>query len=72
MVWSFLCNNPCIGGIVNMRSLESVAIRAQDTSVMIAGAGENFLIAAILKNRIDPLKVNNQMLAVGKTIGEVM
>jgi len=55
-----------------MRSLESVATSAQDTSVMIIGAGENFLIAAILKDRVDPLKVHNQMLAVGKTIGEVM
>jgi hypothetical protein len=55
-----------------MKFLESVAIRVQDTSVMIAGAGKNFLIAPILKNRVDPLKVHNQMLAVGKTIGEVM
>ncbi len=55
-----------------MRSLESVAISAQDTSVMIAGAGKKFLIAAILKDRVEPQKVHNQMLAVGKTIGEVM
>jgi hypothetical protein len=55
-----------------MKSLESVAIREQYTSVMIAGAGENFLIAAILKDRVDPQNVHNQMLAVGKTIGEVM
>jgi hypothetical protein len=55
-----------------MKSLESVAIRTQDTSVMIAGAGKKFLIAAILKNRIGPQNVHNQMLAVGKTIGEVM
>ncbi len=26
----------------------------------------------ILKNRIDPQNVHNQMLAVGKTIGEVI
>jgi hypothetical protein len=55
-----------------MKSLESVAIRTQDTSAMIAGAGKKFLIAAILKNRIDPQNVHNQMLAVGKTIGEVI
>jgi hypothetical protein len=61
-----------IGGIVHMKSLESVAIREQYTSVMIAGAGKKFLIAAILKNRVDPLKVHNRMLAVGKTIGEVI
>jgi predicted regulator of Ras-like GTPase activity (Roadblock/LC7/MglB family) len=69
---TILASSESIGGIVNMKSLESVAIRAQDTSVMIVGAGENFLIAAILKDRVDPQKVHNQMLAVGKTIGEVM
>jgi len=55
-----------------MKFLEAVAIRAQDTSVMIAGAGKKFLIAAIIKNRIDPQNVHKQMLTVGKTIGEVM
>jgi uncharacterized protein len=69
---TILASSESIGGIVNMKFLELVAIRAQDISVMIAGAGENFLIAAILKNRVDPLNVHNQMLAVGKTIGEVM
>ena len=39
---------------------------------MIAGEGKKFLIADILKNRIDSQNVHNQMLAVGKTIGEVI
>ena len=69
---TILASSESIGGIVTMKSLESVAIRVQDISVMIAGAGENFLIAAILKDRDDPQKVHNQMLSVGKTIGEVM
>jgi predicted regulator of Ras-like GTPase activity (Roadblock/LC7/MglB family) len=69
---TILASSESIGGIVTMRSLKSVAISAQDTSVMIAGAGKKFLIAAILKDRVDPQNVHNQMLAVGKTIGEVM
>jgi predicted regulator of Ras-like GTPase activity (Roadblock/LC7/MglB family) len=69
---TILASAESVGGIINMKSLESVAIRAQDTSVMVVGAGENFLIAAIIKGRVDPLKVHNQMLAVAKTIGEVM
>jgi predicted regulator of Ras-like GTPase activity (Roadblock/LC7/MglB family) len=69
---TILASSESIGGIVHMKSLESVAIHTQDTSVMIAGAGKKFLIAAILKNRIDPHNVHNQMLAVGKTIGEVI
>ena len=67
-----LASSESIGGIVNMKFLESVAIHSQDNSEMIVGAWENFLIAAILKDRHNPLKVYNQMLAVGKTIGEVM
>jgi hypothetical protein len=55
-----------------MKSLESIAIRAPDTSVMVVGAGENFLIAAILNNRTDPADIQGQMLAVAKTIGESM
>jgi len=55
-----------------MKFLESIAICEQYTSVMIAGAGKKFLIAAILKNRIDPQNVHNQVLAVEKTIGEVI
>jgi hypothetical protein len=69
---TILASSESIGGIVNMKSLESVAICAQDISVKLVGAGENFLIATILKDRDDPQKVHNQMLAVGKTIGEVM
>jgi len=69
---TILASAESVGGIINMKSLESVAIRSQDTSVMVVGAGENFLIAAILKDKMDPLKVNNQMLEVAKTIGEVM
>jgi uncharacterized protein len=61
-----------IGGIIKMKSLESIAIRAQDTSVMVGGAGENFLIAAVINDRMDSIKVHSQMLAVAKTIGESM
>jgi hypothetical protein len=55
-----------------MKFLESIAIRAQDTLVMVVGAGENFLVAAIINNRTDPVNVQSQILAVAKTIGESM
>jgi len=61
-----------VGGIIKMKSLESISIRAPDTSVMVVGAGENFLIAAIINDRKDPVTIQNQMLAVAKTIGESM
>jgi predicted regulator of Ras-like GTPase activity (Roadblock/LC7/MglB family) len=52
--------------------MKSVTIRAQDTSVLIMGAGENFLIAAIISDNADPAKVHEEMLAVAKKIGEAM
>jgi len=61
-----------LGGIIKMKSLESIAIRAQDTSLMVFGAGENFLVAAIINSRTDPLKVHSKMLAIARTIGESM
>jgi hypothetical protein len=38
---------------------------------MVAGAGENFLIAAI-DDRTNPVNVQSQILAVAKMIGESM
>jgi uncharacterized protein len=61
-----------VGGIIRMKSLESISIHAPDTEVMVIGAGENFLIAAIINDRKDPVTIQNQMLAVAKTIGESM
>jgi predicted regulator of Ras-like GTPase activity (Roadblock/LC7/MglB family) len=50
----------------------SVTIRAQDASIIIMGAGENFLIAAIISDNADPAKVHKEMLAVAQKIGEAM
>jgi predicted regulator of Ras-like GTPase activity (Roadblock/LC7/MglB family) len=61
-----------VGGIIRMKSLESKSIHAPDSSVMVVGAGENFLIAAIISDRKDPVNIQNQMLAVAQTIGESM
>ena len=69
---TILSSAESVGGIIRMKSLESISIRAQDTSVMVVGAGENFLIAAIINDRKDPVNVQSQMLAVAKTIGESM
>ena len=52
--------------------MESVTIRAQDTSVVVMGAGENFLITAIVRHKTDADKVHTEMQTVAKKIGEVM
>jgi hypothetical protein len=55
-----------------MKSLESIAIRAQDTSLMVVGAGENYLIAAIINDGTDQSKVHGWTLAIARTVGESM
>jgi hypothetical protein len=36
------------------------------------GAGENFLLAAILKENADPVKIHGDMLVIAQKIAEVM
>jgi len=55
-----------------MKSMESVIIRSKESSTIIMGAGDNFLIAAIMKENVDPVKVSGQILAVAKDIGEAI
>jgi predicted regulator of Ras-like GTPase activity (Roadblock/LC7/MglB family) len=69
---TILASAESVGSIIKSRSMLSVTIRAQDTSVMIMGAGENFLISAIISDKADPAKVHAEMLAVAQKIGEAM
>jgi predicted regulator of Ras-like GTPase activity (Roadblock/LC7/MglB family) len=52
--------------------MDSVTIQGNEGSIMVMGAGDNFLVAAILKNRADPTKTHEQILMIAKKIGEVM
>jgi len=69
---TILASAESIGNIIRMNSLESVTIRAPESSILVMGAGENFLIAAIIKDNADPVRVHDQMLVVAKAIGESM
>ena len=69
---TILASAESMGSIIRMKSMESVTVRAQDASVIVMAAGDNFLIAAIVKDNGDPLKVHDQMVAVSKSIGEAM
>jgi len=69
---TILASAESIGSIIRSRSLLSVTIRAQDTSVIIMGAGENFLIAAIIRNNADLTKAHAEILAVAQTVGVAM
>jgi predicted regulator of Ras-like GTPase activity (Roadblock/LC7/MglB family) len=69
---TILASAESVGSIIRSRTMLSVTIRAQDTSIVIMGAGENFLIAAIVSDNADPAKVHAEMLAVAQKIGEAM
>jgi uncharacterized protein len=69
---TILASAESVGSIIRCKSLQSVTIQAQETSILIMGAGENFLIAAILSDNADPARVHTEMLAVAQKIGEAM
>jgi predicted regulator of Ras-like GTPase activity (Roadblock/LC7/MglB family) len=69
---TILASAESIGSIVRMKSLGSVIIQAGDSSIVIMGAGENFLIAAIISDNADPTKIHAQMLAIAQKIREAM
>lgn len=66
---TILASAESIGSIIRSRSLLSVTIQAQDTSVIIVGAGEHFLIAAIIRDNADVTSVHGEILAVAQKIG---
>jgi hypothetical protein len=69
---TILASAESVGSIIKSVSMLSVTIRAQDTSIIIMGAGEKFLIAAIIRDNADPAAVHAEMLAVAHTIGEAL
>jgi uncharacterized protein len=69
---TILASAESVGSIIKMKSMQSVTIRAQDSSIVVMGAGENFLIATIVKDKADAAKVHAEMLQIALKIGEAM
>jgi predicted regulator of Ras-like GTPase activity (Roadblock/LC7/MglB family) len=69
---TILASAESVGSIIRSGSMLSVTIRAQDTSIVIMGAGENFLIAAIIRDNADPARIHTEMLAIAQKVGEAM
>lgn len=69
---TILASAESVGSIIKMKSMMSVTIRAQDTSIIVMGAGENFLIAAIISDKADPGSVHAALLPIARKIGEAM
>ena len=69
---TILASGESVGSLIKLKTLESVTIRTQNTFVIVMGAGENFLITAIVRHKTDADKVHTEMHAIAKKIGEVM
>jgi predicted regulator of Ras-like GTPase activity (Roadblock/LC7/MglB family) len=69
---TILASAESAANIIRMHSMDSVTIRGSDSFIMVMGAGDNFLVAAILDNRADQGKAHDQILSIAQKIGEVM
>ncbi|PKL64540.1 MAG: hypothetical protein CVV32_07630 [Methanomicrobiales archaeon HGW-Methanomicrobiales-3] len=69
---TILASAESVGSIIHAKSLGSVTIRAENSSIIIMGAGENFLIAAIISDSADPTRIHALMLEVAHKIREAM
>ncbi|MEN6442644.1 MAG: roadblock/LC7 domain-containing protein [Methanoregula sp.] len=69
---TILASAESAGNIIRMKALDSVTIRARDSAIMVMGAGDNFLITAIIKEKADHEKIHDQLVAIAKKISQVM
>lgn len=69
---TILASAESAGSIIRMKSLDSVTLRGDGSSILVMGAGEHFLLAAILKENADTGNVHDEMLAIAKKISQVM
>lgn len=69
---TILASAESVGSIIKMNGMESVTMRGQDTSVIVMGAGENFIVTAIVRDKNNADRVHTELHAVAKQIGEVM
>jgi uncharacterized protein len=69
---TILASAESIGSLIKSSPPLSVTIRAQDTSVIITGAGVNFLIAVIIRDDADLATIHSEVRDVAQKIGVAM
>ena len=69
---TMLASAEAAGNLIRMQSLGAVTIRAANTSILVMGAGENFLIAAILGANAKQDEVSSRISNLAAEIGKVM
>jgi uncharacterized protein len=72
LVATILASAESAGNLINMKSIAAVTIRADNSSILIMGAGEHFLIAAVLDDNAKQEEVCSRISAVAVEIGRVM
>jgi uncharacterized protein len=69
---TLLASAESAGHLLDMEDLSSVTIQAAGSSLVVMGAGEHFLIAAVLNGTAQKDDVASRICAVAAEIGEVM
>lgn len=69
---TILASAESVANLIRMPATDSVTIRCSDAVIMVVGAGDKFLVAAILQKNADPALVHNQLAAISRTIGEAL
>ncbi|MFA6363942.1 roadblock/LC7 domain-containing protein [Methanoregula sp.] len=69
---TILASAESAGTLIGIKSLSAITIRAADSSILVMGAGDHFLIAAVIKGTVKQDVVCSHIGAVASEIGRVM
>ncbi|HOX34317.1 MAG TPA: roadblock/LC7 domain-containing protein [Methanoregulaceae archaeon] len=69
---TILASAESVANLIRMPVTDSVTIRGSDAVIMVMGAGDKFLVAAVLQKSADPARVHDQLATISRTIGEAM
>jgi hypothetical protein len=69
---TILASAESMGSIIRLQTLDSVTVRARDVSIIVMGAGDNFLIAVITRDDVDTGRIQGQIYSVAQQIGETI
>ncbi len=69
---TILASAESAGTLIGMKSLATVSILSADSSILVTGAGEHFLVAALLKSDAKQEEACSRISIVAAEIGRVM
>jgi len=69
---TILASAESVGNIIGMKSHATVSILSADSSILVVGAGEHFLIAALLKGDAKHEEICSRINALAAELGRTM